>query len=48
MERNDKFVLIDPKTLPEKEINIHVKYPLDVATYMEKLDLLDGANVVSY
>ena len=48
LERTYKSVLIDPETLHENEISIQVKYNLDVATYMESLALLDGANVVSY
>ena len=46
LERKYKYVLIDPETLHEKEIQ--VDYRLDVAAYMENLALLDGANVVSY
>ena len=48
LERKYKSVLIDPETLHENEISIQVNYHLDVATYMESLALLDGANVVSY
>ena len=46
LERKYKSVLIDPETLHENEISIQVNYHLDVATYMESLALLDGANVV--
>ncbi|XP_050253457.1 F-box/kelch-repeat protein At3g23880-like isoform X4 [Quercus robur] len=46
LERKYKSVLIDPETLNENEISIQVNYHLDVATYMESLALLDGANVV--
>nr|XP_023926778.1 F-box protein At3g07870-like [Quercus suber] len=55
LEEEDRFVLIDPKTLHEQDITIQLNYPLDIATfhvstaaYMENLALLDGANVVSY
>ena len=44
----DKYVLIDPKTLYEKETSIQAIHPLVIATYMENLALLDGANVISY
>ena len=48
LERKDKSVLIDPEALHEKEISNQIDYHLDVATYMENLALLDGANMVSY
>ena len=48
LERKDKSVLIDPEALHEKEISNQIDYHLDVATYMENLALLDGANTVSY
>ncbi|XP_030935079.1 F-box/kelch-repeat protein At3g23880-like [Quercus lobata] len=48
LERKHKSVLIDPEALHEKEISNQIDYHLDVATYMENLALLDGANVVSY
>ena len=44
----DKYVLIDPETLCEKETSIQAIHPLVIATYMENLALLDGANVISY
>ncbi|XP_023898475.1 F-box protein At3g07870-like [Quercus suber] len=44
----DKYVLMDPKTLYEKETSIQAIHPLVIATYMENLVLLDGANVISY
>ena len=44
----DKYVLIDPETLYEKETSIQAIHPLVIATYMENLALLDGANVISY
>ena len=48
LERKDKSVLIDPESLHEEEISNQIDYLLDIATYMENLALLDGANVVSY
>ncbi|XP_030933353.1 F-box/kelch-repeat protein At3g23880-like [Quercus lobata] len=48
LKRKRKYVLIDPKTLHEKEISTQADYRLEVATYMENLALLDGRNVVSY
>ncbi|KAL4599904.1 hypothetical protein ACB092_11G160400 [Castanea dentata] len=42
----EKFVLVDTKTLHEKDFDI--QQPLCVATFMESLALLDGANMVSY
>lgn len=48
LERKDKSVLIDPEALHEEEISNQIDYLLDIATYMENLALLDGANVVSY
>ncbi|XP_075645397.1 F-box/kelch-repeat protein At3g06240-like [Castanea sativa] len=44
----DKYVLIDPETLYEKETSIQAIHPLVIATYMENLALLDGTNVISY
>ena len=40
------FVLVDTETLHEKVFDI--QQPLYVATFMESLALLDGANMVSY
>ena len=48
LKSKDKCVLIDPETLLEKEIITQADSQLNVATYMENLTLLDGANVVSY
>ncbi|KAK4592968.1 hypothetical protein RGQ29_017203 [Quercus rubra] len=42
----EKFVLVDTKTLHEKDLDI--QQPSCVATFMESLALLDGANMVSY
>nr|XP_023926031.1 F-box/kelch-repeat protein At3g23880-like [Quercus suber] len=42
----DKFVLVDTKTLHEKDTDIQSLS--SVATFMESLALLDGANMVSY
>ncbi|XP_030963968.1 F-box/kelch-repeat protein At3g06240-like [Quercus lobata] len=42
----EKFVLVDTKTLHEKDLDI--QQPSRVATFMESLALLDGANMVSY
>ncbi|KAK4592965.1 hypothetical protein RGQ29_017200 [Quercus rubra] len=44
--QTDKFVLVDTKTLHEKDFDI--QQPLCVANFMESLALLDGANMVSY
>ncbi|XP_050282197.1 F-box protein CPR1-like isoform X4 [Quercus robur] len=44
--REEKFVLVDTETLHEKDFDI--QQPLSVATFMESLTLLDGANMVSY
>ncbi|XP_030967187.1 F-box/kelch-repeat protein At3g06240-like [Quercus lobata] len=44
--QEEKFVLVDTKTLHEKDFDI--QQPLSVATFMESLTLLDGANMVSY
>ena len=41
-------VLIDREALHEEEISNQIDYLLDVATWMENLALLEGANVVSY
>ncbi|KAF3958253.1 hypothetical protein CMV_016820 [Castanea mollissima] len=41
-----KFVLVDTETLHEKDFDI--QQPSCVATFMESLALLDGANTVSY
>uniref|UniRef100_A0A7N2LG67 F-box associated beta-propeller type 1 domain-containing protein n=1 Tax=Quercus lobata TaxID=97700 RepID=A0A7N2LG67_QUELO len=43
-----KEVHIEPKTLHEEEIGFPIKLSLDIATCLENLTLLDGANVVSY
>jgi len=40
-----KFVLVDTETLHEK---LDIQHPSYVATFMESLILLDGANVASY
>ena len=48
LEREDKFVLIDPETLHENEISIPADIYSDLATHMESLALLDGENVVAY
>ena len=45
--RGSKFVLIDIETLHGKE-DPDIQYPSYVATFMESLVLLDGANLVSY
>ena len=42
-----KFVLIDTETLHEKK-DPDIQHPSYVATFMESLVLLDGANLVSY
>ena len=42
-----KFVLIDAETLHEKK-DPDIQHPSYVATFMESLVLLDGANLVSY
>ncbi|XP_050282202.1 F-box protein At3g07870-like [Quercus robur] len=42
----EKFVLVDTKTLHEKDLDI--QQPSRVATFMESLALLDGANMVAY
>ena len=44
--QEDKFVLFDTETLHEKDLDI--QQPSSVATFMESLALLDGANMVSY
>ena len=44
--QTDKFVLVDTKTLHEKDTDI--QNLSCVATFMESLALLDGANTVSY
>ncbi|XP_023926032.1 F-box/kelch-repeat protein At3g06240-like [Quercus suber] len=44
--QEQKFVLVDSETLHEKDFDI--QQPLCVATFMESLTLLDGANMVSY
>ena len=44
----DKYVLIDPETLYEKETSIQAIHPFVIATCTENLALLDGANVISY
>ena len=45
-DREQKFVLVDTETLHEKDFDI--QQPSSVATFMESLALLDGANMVSY
>ena len=45
-DREQKFVLVDTETLHEKDFDI--RQPSSVATFMESLALLDGANMVSY
>ena len=42
-----KFVLVDTETLREKK-DPEIQHPSYVATFMESLVLLDGANVASY
>ena len=44
--QEQKFVLVDTETLHGKDFDI--QQPLCVATFMESLALLDGANMVSY
>ncbi|XP_030967185.1 F-box protein CPR1-like [Quercus lobata] len=46
INQEQKFVLVDTETLHEKDLDI--QQPSSVATFMESLALLDGANMVSY
>ena len=46
MRKKTKYVLIDPETFREKRVLIqNISF---VATFMESLALLDGANVITY
>ena len=44
--QENKFVLVGTRTLHDKDSDI--KHQSCVATFMESLALLDGANMVSY